>query len=254
MVEAKVIHGDCVEEMAKLPAGSVDLVITSPPYNVGKEYGEAVDDDLPYEEYLDWLDTVWAACWRILVGGGRLCINVADLWRNPYVCLHGDIAARLARAGWHNKGIIIWDKGSMSNGTAWGSWMSASNPGLRGVHEFIIVAAKGTEGKPPRLEDAISGPYTREEFMDLTREVWRMQPETKNTKHPAPFPLELPSRLIRLYSFVGDVVVDPFCGSGTTLRAALDFGRDAIGFDLVEEYAEMSQRRVSQAPMFSGEV
>lgn len=262
---AKVIQGDCIEEMRKMPAGSVDLIVTSPPYNVDKEYGDEVDDALPYDDYLDWLDEVWAASWHVLCYGGRLCINVNDQGRNPYYPIHADILSRLRQTWydfedenrWYLMGNIIWDKMTPMGTTSWGSWEGASSPSLRGRHEYIIVVGKRGKKKQPHIDGAESGPYFNDtggkEFLELTNEIWRFVPET-HSKHPAPFPYELPSRLIRLYSFVGDVILDPFCGSGTTFRAALDFGREAVGIELVEKWANLARERVSQAPMFSGEV
>jgi DNA modification methylase len=250
--------GDCLEYMKSMSAGSVDAVITSPPYNVGINYGDGqVNDSLPYEEYLCWLDKVWHECWRVLCDGGRLCINVNDTGRNPYFPVHADISTRLRISGWYFMGIIIWHKGTSMGNTAWGSWESASCPSLRGQHEYIIVVGKGGKQKPPRIPGSKSGPYFikdgTKEFLSLTNEMWKFTPET-DSEHPAPFPYELPSRLIRLFTFAGDVVLDPFCGSGTTLRAALDYGRDGIGIDVVEKYIEMSRIRLSQKPMFDGDI
>src|SRR3990172_5050752 len=253
MTSVTVIHGGCIPEMSKMPASSIDLIVTSPPYNVGIDYGDGqVDDALPYEDYLDWLDKVWVASWRVLCDGGLLCINVNDTCRNPYFPAHADIASRLRLAKWYLMGTIIWHKGTSLGNTAWGSWESASSPSLRGQHEYIVVAGKGGKKKLPRVDGASSGPFLnnngRKEFLDLTNEMWKFAPET-NSSHPAPFPYELPSRLIRLFSFVGDVVLDPFCGSGTTLRAAKDFGREAIGIDIVEKYVAMSRNRAAQDMM-----
>lgn len=238
--------------MQEFPPESIDMVITSPPYNVDVKYGKEVNDNLDYGQYLNWLDAVWESCFRVLVDGGRICINVADLGRNPYFSIHSDITVRLRNSGWYLMGIIIWNKQQMSS-TAWGSWESASAPSLRGSHEFIIVAGKNKKKKSPRLPGAKSGPFLncpeKKEFLSLTHEIWKILPET-NSKHPAPFPYELPSRLIRLFSFEGDVILDPFCGSGTTLRAAKDFHREYIGIDAVEKWVKMSKERVAQEIMF----
>ena len=243
-----IINGDAIK--FPLANNSVDIIVTSPPYNVKRDYGDGqIDDGRDYEEYLDWMDVIWKECNRVLVDGGRLCININDTGRNPYFPVHADVLSRLRVAGWYLMGNIIWDKMTSMGTTSWGSWEMASAPSLRGRHEYIIIAGKGGKKKAPRLAGAQSGPYLNttegKEFLSLTNELWRFTPETKRD-HPAPFPYELPSRLIRLFSFVGDVILDPFSGSGTTIKAAQDFGRLGIGIDLVWDYCKLSQRRESQ--------
>ena len=239
----KVILGDAREVLKKLPDNCVHLMVTSPPYNVGKEY----DADLTLGEYLDFIEEVMREVYRTLVWGGRICFNVANLGRRPYIPLHAYLIQRFEEIGFLFRGEIIWDKGEAVSGasTAWGSWRSAVNPILRDQHEYIIVMSKGSfkREKKQGKEDTI----TRDEFLEFTRSVWKFQPESaKRVGHPAPFPEELPYRCIQLYTFKGDVVLDPFVGSGTTCVAALKAGRHFVGIDINEEYVKISEKRIKQ--------
>ena len=202
------------EHMSELPDNSVHLMITSPPYNVGKEY----DDDLTLDTYLAMLKRVWKETYRVLVDGGRACVNVANIGRKPYIPLHAMIIADMTEIGFLMRGEIIWNKAaSAGTSCAWGSWRSASNPVLRDVHEYILVFCK-TTFKRKSAESTIG----RDEFLDNTKSIWDFPAESaKKVGHPAPFPVELPTRLINLYSFKNDVILDPFMGSGTTAVAAV---------------------------------
>jgi len=230
------------ETMGELPDHSVHLMVTSPPYNVGKDY----DDDLTLAEYLAFLRRVWAETHRVLVPGGRACINVANLGRKPYIPLHAFIIRDMLEVGFLMRGEIIWDKGaSASSSTAWGSWQSASNPTLRDTHEYILVFSKGNfrRDKPEGRTDTIS----KEEFLEFTKSVWTVAAESaRKIGHPAPFPIELPYRLIQLYTFQGEVVLDPFMGSGQTALAALKAGRHYAGYEVNEDYLELAKRRVQE--------
>ena len=197
------------EEMLQLPENSVHLMVTSPPYNVGKEY----DSDLTLEEYLKFLKRVWSEVQRVLVPGGRACINVANLGRKPYIPLHAFIMHDLLDLGFLMRGEVIWDKAaSASVSTAWGSWLSAANPTLRDVHEYILIFSKGAfkRHNPAKRESTI----TKEEFLEYSKSVWHFPAESaRKVGHPAPFPVELPRRLIQLYTIAGEIVLDPFMGS-----------------------------------------
>lgn len=235
-----VIFNHSSEEMNELPDNSVHLMVTSPPYNVGKEY----DEDLTLEEYLAFLRRVWSEVYRVLVPGGRACVNVANLGRKPYIPMNGLIAREMIDLGFLMRGEIIWDKSSSaSTSTAWGSWQSASNPTLRDTHEYILVFSKGTF-KREKIEGRDST-ITKEEFLEFTKSVWDFFSESaKKVGHPAPFPVELPYRLIQLYTYSNEVVLDPFMGSGQTALAALKAGRRYVGYELNEEYLELAKRRI----------
>ena len=228
-------------QMSEIPDDSVHLMVTSPPYNAKKEY----DEDLSLAEYRELLYAVFAETYRKLVTGGRACINIANLGRKPYIPLHSYIIEDMLAIGYHMRGEIIWDKASSAgSSTAWGSWLSAANPVLRDVHEYILVFSKDSfarkrEGK----ENSIS----KADFLEWTKSVWTFPAvSAKRIGHPAPFPEELPHRLIQLYTFVGDVVLDPFCGSGTTCLSALKSGRHYIGYDIEKEYIALANERIHQ--------
>jgi len=230
------------EQMTDLPDNSVHLMVTSPPYNVGKEY----DQDLTLEEYLAFLQRVWGEVMRVLVDGGRMCINVANLGRKPYIPLHAFILQGALELGFHMRGEIIWNKAaSASSSTAWGSWQSAANPTLRDVHEYILVFSKGSfsRKKPAGQSNTIS----RDEFLETTKSVWTFPTETaRKVGHPAPFPVELPRRLIQLYTFAGELVLDPFMGSGQTAIAALRTGRHFVGYETDPGYVKLAEERIKQ--------
>ena len=236
--ENKFILGTA-ENMKELPDNSVHLMITSPPYNVSKEY----DEDLSLNEYLQLLEKAFRESYRVLVNGGRACVNVANLGRKPYIPLSDYISKMMIDIGFNMRGEIIWNKAaSASPSTAWGSWQSSANPILRDIHEYILVFSKGDyKREKGKKEDTIS----KEQFMEWTKSIWTMNAESaKRVGHPAPFPEELPYRLIQLYSFKGDIVLDPFMGSGTTAVAALKSDRKFVGYDINKEYIYLAKKRV----------
>ncbi len=234
------------ESMAQLPDNSVHLMVTSPPYNVGKDY----DTDLTLEEYLAFLKRVWAETYRVLVPGGRACINVANLGRKPYIPLHVFIVRDMLDLRFLMRGEIIWNKGaSASASTAWGSWQSAANPTLRDIHEYILVFSKGSfqRGRAETDGDGRKDTISKSQFLEYTKSVWDFPAESaRKIGHPAPFPVELPHRLIQLYTFAGDVVLDPFMGSGQTALAALKAGRHFVGYEINSSYYKMAERRVGE--------
>jgi DNA modification methylase len=227
------------ERMEELPDNSVHLMVTSPPYNVGKEY----DDDLTLGEYRDFLSKVWQEVHRVLVPGGRVCLNVANLGRKPYIPLHAFMAEDMIKIGYLMRGEIIWNKASSAGGsTAWGSWQSAKNPTLRDTHEYILVFSKSTYSRSPGDKKPT---ITREEFLEYTKSVWSFGSESaKKIGHPAPFPIELPARCIKLYTFERDIVIDPFMGSGTTALAAKGLNRHYVGYEVNEEYVALARERL----------
>ncbi|HHV44885.1 MAG TPA: site-specific DNA-methyltransferase [Firmicutes bacterium] len=238
--EVNVVYTKDSRCMDELPDNSVHLMITSPPYNVGKEY----DEDLSLDEYRQLLRDVFAETYRKLVPGGRACINVANVGRKPYIPLHAYIIQDMLDIGYLMRGEIIWDKEASAGAScAWGSWQSASNPTLRDVHEYILVFSKGQyKRNKGDKEDTIE----RDQFLEYTLSIWRFPTvSARQIGHPAPFPLELPARLIQLYSFAGDIVLDPFCGSGQTCIAALEAGRYYIGYDISPEYTKLAKERIA---------
>ncbi|MEE8457762.1 MAG: site-specific DNA-methyltransferase [Acidimicrobiia bacterium] len=228
------------ESMHEIPDNCVALMVTSPPYNVGKDY----DEDLDIDEYLQLLRSIFSETFRVLEPGGRAAVNVANLGRKPYIPLNQYVSALLTEIGFDLRGEIIWQKAKSAGGScAWGSWQSAKNPTLRDVHEYILVASKGSYARVRKGNDTIS----KEEFLDATVSIWNILPESaRRVGHPAPFPVELPRRLIELYTFEGDLVLDPFLGSGTTAVAAVESRRHYVGYELSAEYIDIAQRRIHE--------
>jgi DNA modification methylase len=228
-------------QMLDIPDNSVGLAFTSPPYAVGKEY----DEDLTLEEWEFLMSAVADEVHRVLVPGGRYVVNVANIGRKPYVSLVSSVYKIMT--DWHPfacQGEIIWRKAKGAGGNcAWGSWNSAKAPSLRDVHEYLLVFTKGQFGRPDK---GISD-MTKEEFMASTLSIWDIPPASaKRIGHPAPFPLALADRVIGLYSYVGDVVLDPFMGSGTTCLAAAQRGRRYVGFDTEDQYVKLAEERIDK--------
>ncbi len=233
------VHCKSSEAMGELPDNSVHLMVTSPPYNVGKDY----DEDLTLAEYMGFLKSVWKEVHRVLVPGGRACINIANLGRKPYIPLHTFIIEDMLDLGFLMRGEVIWNKASSAgSSTAWGSWLSPTNPALRDVHEYILIFSKGTfrREKVKGRESTIS----KEEFLEFTKSVWNFPSvSARKTGHPAPFPVELPYRVIQLYTFEGEVILDPFMGSGQTAIAAVKTGRHYVGYEIDEIYVKLAESR-----------
>jgi DNA modification methylase len=254
----RVICGDA-RDMADVPDRCVALVVTSPPYYAGKEYEQALGEGhIPasYVEFLTMLRDVFAECWRVLEPGGRLAVNVANLGRKPYRSLSGDVIRILQDdLGMLLRGEILWRKAKGATGSiAVGSYLSAANPVLRDITERIVVASKGRFDRAvPRKERELRGlPFentiTKDEFFAATLDVWEIRPEhARRIGHPAPFPVDLPQRLIHLYTYRDDVVLDPFIGSGSTAVAAVATGRRYIGYDTDAEYVALAQERIARA-------
>lgn len=246
MTPNSITCGEAVEVMGTWPDGCVNCVVTSPPYNGGIEYGAGTDDARPWPEY-----EAWARAWvheaaRLLCDGGRFCLNVAAIMgRSPAYPLGALYANAIGEAGLLYRGEIVWDKGpSRNNSTAWGSWRSPANPSLRDSYEVVLVASKGSYDLPnPRGEVA---DLSAEEFTRDTNSLWRVPCETVR-HHPAPFPVALAGRLIKLYSWPGDLVIDPFAGSGTTGVAAINLGREFLGCELNPEYVALANERLRRA-------
>lgn len=237
-LENKFLLGSA-ESMKELPDNSIHLMITSPPYNVSKEY----DEDLTLKQYLTLLENSFKETYRVLVNGGRACINVANLGRKPYIPLSDYISKIMIEIGFKMRGEVIWNKAaSASPSTAWGSWQSAANPTLRDVHEYILIFSKGDyKREKENKENSIS----KEQFIEWTKSIWTMNAESaRRIGHPAPFPEELPFRLIQLYSFKNDIILDPFMGSGTTALSAVKSERKFVGYDISKDYVALSEKRL----------
>jgi DNA modification methylase len=222
-----------------IPDNSVGLAFTSPPYNAGRDY----DEDFTLEEYLGLIERVAREVYRVLVPGGRYVVNVANLGRKPYIPLSAYFYEAHMGVGFLPMGEAIWQKGKGASGScAWGSWKSSRSPRLRDLHEYLLVFTKEEFSRPDKGVSDMS----TEEFMQSTLSIWNIPPESaRRVGHPAPFPVALASRVIKLYSYVGDVVLDPFMGSGTTCAVARQLGRRYVGFDIVPEYCEMARRRIA---------
>jgi DNA modification methylase len=252
----EVYLGDA-RSMDRVQPSSVALVVTSPPYFAGKQYEEELGrDGIPasYTEYIALLEGVFAECVRKLEPGGRIAVNVANLGRKPYRSLSADVIGILQdRLGLLLRGEVVWRKARGAGGNcAWGSFRSPANPVLRDLTERVVVASKGRFDRAvPRVERKQQGlPHvpttTADEFMEATLDVWELAPESATrVGHPAPFPIELPQRFVELYTYEGDVVLDPFMGSGSTAIAALRTGRHYLGYDTDPAYVDAARGRLA---------
>lgn len=250
-----IIYNKSSETMSEVAENSIGLIVTSPPYYVGKEYELGVESrHVPssYDEYLDKLKVVLGECYRVLEPGGRACINVANLGRKPYVSLSTDVTSILKNQGFLLRGEIIWVKAKGAGGScAWGSYMSATNPVLRDVTERVIVVSKNRFDRAltKKAREKLGLPYkdsiTKEDFLECTLDTWFIAPESaRKIGHPAPYPIELARKLIELYSFENDIVLDPYFGSGTTGVAALQTKRRFIGYETEKEYVKIAEKRI----------
>ncbi len=258
--EPRCIVGDS-RKMVDVPDASVALVVTSPPYFAGKEYEQELGvGGVPasYADYLDMLTEVFSECVRVLEPGGRIAVNVANLGRKPYRSLSADVIGILQELGLLLRGEVIWQKAEgAANSLAWGSFRSPTNPVIRDLTERVVIASKGRFDRALPVEKRIAAglPHetdasalTADEYMEATLDVWHIPAESaRRVKHPAPFPVALPARLINLYTYRNDLVLDPFMGSGSTLVAAVEGGRRTVGYDLDETYCEIARQRVEEA-------
>lgn len=238
--KALFYHGDA-RRLDALPDGSAQLIPTSPPYYNARGYAAWPD----YAAYLADMALAAAECWRVTCSGGRIAVNVPLGYGRPgsggYRCIADDWARLLQSAGFELRGHIIWDKGDAVTGTAWGSWLSPSNPSLRDNHEVIIIAHKERPQLPSRGRRKT---VTEADFLECSRSIWRIPP-VRHEWHPAPWPGEIARRLVQLYTYEGDTVLDPFAGSFTTVHEAAKAGRTGIGVDWHEDYV-----RRAAGPMF----
>ena len=248
-----IINGD--SRNLPLPDNCVHLVVTSPPYNASKAY----DDDLTLTDYLNLLHDVFKECYRVLTPGGRMVVNVANLGRKPYIPLSSHVNLIMHEIGFMHRGEVIWDKSaSAGSSCAWGSFQSASNPCLRDIHEYMLMFSKGDYKLPRTKSERSEGridTISKDDFIKQTKSIWSFSTESaRRVNHPAPFPVELPNRCIEMFTFLGDVVLDPFLGSGTTAVAAKQLGRIYVGCDISEEYCSISERRLESTNAFNPEL
>ena len=226
------------ENMNELVDNCVSLTVTSPPYNIGKDS----DLDLNDEEYWKMINKVFSETYRVTKSGGRLVVNVANLGRKPYIPFSKYFTEALNEIGFIMRGEIIWQKSKGANANfAWGSWLSASNPVIRDIHEYCLVFSKDS------MKNSSGGKSTieKDEFMESTLSIWNITPEkAKKIGHPAPFPVELPKKFINLYSFKDDLILDPFIGSGTTAVASKLLKRKYVGYEINKNYIEIANNRL----------
>ena len=239
--EITILHEDFLSTES-IPPGSVDLVVTSPPYNVNIPY-TAVKDDLPYAEYLEFSRQWLEKAWTLMKDGGRMCLNIPlDKNLGGQQSVYADILGIAKECGWRYHSTVIWNEQNISRRTAWGSWLSASAPYvIAPVETIAILYREHWKKAEPGTSD-----ITREEFIQWTNGMWTFSGEKRGrAHHPAPFPVELPTRCIKLFTYVGDTVLDPFMGSGTTLLACLSLMRRGIGVDIDAAYCEVAKKRLS---------
>jgi len=237
------IYNDDFLKIKSIEENSVDLVVTSPPYNVDIQY-ENYKDDIAYDEYLKFTEKWLAKCYGLVKDDGRLCLNIPlDKNKGGQQSVCADVTTIAKRVGWKYHATIIWNEQNISRRTAWGSWLSASAPFVIAPVEVIVVLYKKTWQK---RNGSRKSDISREEFLSWTNGVWNFSGESRNRiGHPAPFPVELPKRCIKLFSFVGDTVLDPFLGSGSTLIACVETGRAGIGVEINRNYCELAKKRLA---------
>ncbi len=243
----KIINDDFINTK-KIRNNSVDLIITSPPYNVDIKYNSH-KDDISYSEYLEFTNKWLLKAFDLSKKDGRLCLNIPlDKNKGGQQSVYSDILQIAKKIGWKYHSTIIWNEGNISRRTAWGSWKSASAPYVIAPVEVIVILHKDGWKKLDKGESTI----TRDEFMGWTNGLWTFNGQSKKGAggHPAPFPLELPNRCIKLFSFKNDVILDPFLGSGTTLISCIEEGRKGIGVEFDKSYCDIAKKRIK--PIIEG--
>jgi DNA modification methylase len=251
----KLFHDKWENILPQIPDNSIDIVITSPPYNVNlgnnkfkKDSYDNYDDNLPYTKYLNWMNTLFIECYRILKKGGRICINIGDKNQSK-ITTHVDFILKMKQIGFLMLCPIIWNKKQIGNRTAWGSYKSPSMPCFPTPFEYIIVMCKESlrhEGDPQKI--TVSG----KEFQKNANALWEFPPDTsmmKKWQHPATFPEELPKRLIQQLTYADDIVLDPFSGSGTTCVVAKKLKRKYIGIEQSPKHHQTSLTRLNNTPV-----
>jgi site-specific DNA-methyltransferase (adenine-specific) len=236
------IYNDDILKMSDIPKESIDLIVTSPPYGVDIRY-ETYNDSIPYGEYLEFTKKWLSRCWSLATREGRFCLNIPlDKNKGGQQSVFADIVGLAKCVGWKYHSTIVWNEQNISRRTAWGSWMSASAPYIIAPVEMIAILYKE---KWEKRNGTKKSDIAREEFLQWTNGVWSFSGESKKrTGHPAPFPVELPRRCIKLFTYVDDTVLDPFLGSGSTLLACLQTGRKGLGVEINSRYCELAKKRL----------
>jgi len=239
--KSKIINDDFISSNL-IQENSVDLIVTSPPYNLDINY-KSHNDAIPYNEYIVFCKNWLEKCYYVLKSDGRFCLNIPlDKNKGGHQSVGADLTVLAKKAGFKYQSTIIWNEGNISRRSAWGSWMSASAPYVIAPVELVVVLYKERWKKTSGTKISDIKKY---EFIDWTSGVWNFSGESKKKiGHPSPFPVELPQRCIKLFTFVGDIVLDPFMGSGSTLIAAKNNGRLGIGVDIEKEYCELAKNRL----------
>jgi len=239
--DIKIINDDFLLTQ-EIEDDSIDLIVTSPPYNVDIKYN-SYDDKIPYDIYLKFTEEWLLKAYSLLKEDGRLCLNIPlDKNKGGQQSVYADIIAISKKIGWKYHSTIVWNEQNISRRTAWGSWLSARSPYVIAPVEMIAVLYKK---KWKKTSGTGKSDITKKEFIDWTNGVWTFMGESKSrVKHPAPFPIELPFRCIKLFTFVGDTVLDPFLGSGTTLIACALTNRKGIGVEIDKNYCEIAKQRI----------
>ena len=247
---ARLLQGDCARLVEALPEACVNLIVTSPPYSLGIDYGQAgYADDQPYTSYLEWVRTWATALLQVSAPGGRACVNIPlDSNKGGKRAIYADYLRIFQEVGWTYQTSIVWNEQNISRRTAWGSWLSPSAPFVTAPVEMIAVFHTGSFRRP--ATDGRRGDIARDEFLAWTLGMWTFAgANPRRVGHPAPFPEELPRRLIKLYSYPDDLVLDPFAGSGTTLVSARKLGRRAVGVEINPGFCGLIVRNLESAEL-----
>jgi len=247
----KIICADVIDGLKQIPNSTVHLTFSSPPYCLGIFY-DKYDDNLPYQNYLNWLEKVFTLVYKKTVSGGRCAINIDAMTNRQddvdqeYVrCIYAHVYNFMIKIGWKFRTEICWIKSeAVGKKTAWGSWKSASNPIIRRNHEYLIFFSKDKW----KLDSDVKSDLTRSQFEKYTLSTWDIKPETRKlSSHPCPFPQELAKRVIKLFSFPQQTVLDPFNGTGTTCYMAHMYNRNYIGIDNSEIYCKYARNRIENS-------
>ena len=244
-ISDQIICGDCLEVMSRIPNETVHLAVTSPPYNLGIDYDNH-DDSLAYENYLEWMKKVWVETKRVLVQGGRFALNIAPTSIKNFRPIHHDFSNQLREIGMTMRTEIVWYKQTMKRRTAWGSWMSPSNPHIVPSWEYVLVFCKDSWSLEGNSKDR---DITNDEFMRFSDGFWYIPPESQRRGHPTPFPEMLIYRLIKFYTYRGNVVLDMFGGTGTVAVVAQKTDRHFIHIDISQKYCQIAEQRLETARM-----